>query len=133
LKIEPVNPDLLGAPSGYSNGILVEGGRLLFVAGQVAWDRAHRLVGRGDFVAQFTQALRNVLEVVWKAGGRPEHLVELTIFVTDRQAYADRRRELGEAYRSLMGKHYPAMALVVVKELLEEGAQVEIRGVAAIP
>ncbi|MBI3843782.1 MAG: RidA family protein [Planctomycetes bacterium] len=131
--MESINPESLGAPSGYSNGVLVDGGRLLFIAGQVAWDREHQLVGRGDFVAQFERALGNVLEVVWKAGGKPEHVVELTIFVVDKKPYVDRLRDVGQTYRKLMGKHFPAMALVVVKDLLEDGALVEIRGIAAIP
>ncbi len=132
-RIEPINPASLGAPSGYSNGILVDRGRLLFVSGQVAWDKGRQLVGRGDFVAQFEQALKNVLEVVWQAGGKPEHVVELTIYVTDKRLYLGRLREVGEKYRGLMGKHFPAIALVEVKDLLEEGALVEIRGIAAVP
>jgi enamine deaminase RidA (YjgF/YER057c/UK114 family) len=133
VRIETINPESLGAPHGYSNGVVVDGGRLLFVAGQVAWDREHQLVGRGDFVAQFEQALRNVLEVVWKAGGKPEHVVELTIFAVDKRPYLDQLAAIGKAYRALMGKHFPAMALVVVKDLLEDGALVEIRGIAALP
>jgi enamine deaminase RidA (YjgF/YER057c/UK114 family) len=128
-----INPPELGTASGYSNGILTEGGKLLFIAGQIAWDTEHRLIGPGDFVAQFEQALRNVLAVVSAAGGRPEHLTELTIFITDKRSYFENAEEIGRRYRALCGKHFPAMALVVVKDLLEEGALVEIRGTAVLP
>lgn len=128
-----INPDELGANSGYSNGVLTSGGRMLFIAGQIAWDREHRLVGASDFAAQFEQALHNVLAVVSHAGGKAEHLVELTIFVTDKRAYTNSLKEVGRRYRDLCGKHFPAMSLVVVKELLEDGALVEMRGMAVIP
>ncbi len=128
-----VNPAELGVPSGYSNGVLIQGGRLLFVAGQIAWDRDHRLIGPGDFVTQFEQAMRNVLTVVAEAGGAAEHLAELTVFVTDKAPYLENAKEIGRRYRALCGKHFPAMALVVVKDLLEEGAMVEIRGMAVLP
>jgi len=121
-------------PKGYSNGLLAPtGSRLLFIAGQVAWDEEERLVGEGDFVAQFAQALRNVVAVVRAAGGEPEHLVRLTIYVTDREAYLARQAELGAAYRDIMGKHYPVMALLGISGLVEDGALLEIEGTAAIP
>ena len=131
---EPVEPRGWRAPKGYSNGVLVEGaGRLLFVAGQIAWDAEQRLVGRGDFVAQFRKALANVAEVVAAAGGKPEHVVRLTVYVTDKRAYLARLREVGEAYRAVLGKHFPAMALVQVADLLEDGALVEVEATAALP
>lgn len=134
MELQLINPPELGGHSGYSNGVLAPpGARLLFVAGQVAWDREHRLVGGDNFAQQFGQALRNVAAVVSAAGGRPEHVVELTIFVTDKQRYMSDLRGVGDAYRGVFGRHYPAMALVEVKGLIEPGAQVEIRGVAAIP
>jgi enamine deaminase RidA (YjgF/YER057c/UK114 family) len=105
---------------------------VLFIAGQVAWDAEQRLVGPGDFVAQFDQALANVLSVVAEARATPEALVKLTIFVADKQEYLRRRKEVGAVYRQQMGKHYPAMTLVEVKSLLEEGALVEIEGIAVI-
>lgn len=132
--MQSINPPELGKASGYSNGILVPAGaRMLFVSGQIAWDAEHRIVGGGDFVRQFQQALRNVLSVVQAAGGAAEHLAELTIFVTDKRQYASRLRDIGLAYREVCGRHFPAMALVEVKGLLEPGALVEIRAVAAIP
>lgn len=134
MRVETVHPSGWAAPRGYSNGILVEDARcLLFVAGQMAWDADQRLVGAGDFVAQFRQALANVLAVVSEAGGAPEHVVRLTIYVTDKRAYLAEQKRVGEAYRELMGRHYPAMALVQVAELLEEGGLVEIEATAALP
>lgn len=129
---EIVNPPALGAPKGYSNGILCPaGGRLLFVAGQVAWDASHRIVCK-DFPCQFRKGLENVVAVVREAGGRPKDLARLTIYVTDKRKYIADRRAIGEAYRAVMGRHFPAMALVEVKALLEPGAKVEIEGTAVI-
>jgi enamine deaminase RidA (YjgF/YER057c/UK114 family) len=123
-----INPKALGTPSGYSNGVLAPGG-LLFVAGQVAWDQHEQIVS-DRFAEQFERALANILAVVTDAGGTPESLMKLTIFVTDKREYIEQRREVGEKYRRLMGRHYPAMTLVEVKSLLEPGARVEIEGVA---
>ena len=125
-----INPEELGAPRGYSHGVLAPAGsRLLFVAGQVGWDRAQRIVAP-DFAAQFAQALDNVLAVVRAAGGRPEHLVRMTLYVQDKTSYMESLKALGEAWRARMGRHYPAMTLVEVSALLEEGALVEIESVA---
>jgi enamine deaminase RidA (YjgF/YER057c/UK114 family) len=134
MQIDMVHPEGWKPPRGYSNGVLVTGaGRLLFVAGQIAWDAEQRLVGRGDFVAQFRQALANVAAVVAAAGGKPEHLVRLTLYVKDKQAYLASGKELGAIYRALLGRHFPAMALVEVADLLEDGALVEIEATAALP
>lgn len=127
-----VNPESLAPPRGYSNGIVLGPGRVLFVAGQIGWDREGQVVSE-DLAAQFHQALRNVLDVVREAGGEPAHVGRLTIYVTDKRAYLAKTREIGRAYRELMGKHFPAMALVQVADLLEEGAQVEIEATAVIP
>jgi len=128
-----VDPPELGAPQGYSNGVLVPPGRrLLFVAGQIAWDGEQRLVGDG-FAEQFAKALANVLAVVRAAGGGPEDVARLTVYVTDKAEYAASRRELGSHWRELMGRHYPAMALVEVRGLLAPGAKVEIEATAAVP
>lgn len=129
-----IEPQGWAAPRGYANGVLVEGaGRLLFVAGQIAWDEAQRLVGAGDLVAQFGQALRNVAAVVQAAGGAPEHLVRMTVYVVDKRDYLARQREIGAVYREALGRHFPAMALVQVADLLEDGALVEIEATAALP
>lgn len=127
-----INPESLGAPRGYSNGVLSAGGRLLFVAGQIGWGRDQRLLS-DDFVAQFAQALENVLTVVRSAGGEPAHIARLLIFVTDKREYLARVRDVGQAYRQLMGRHFPAMSLVEVNSLLEDLAKVEIEATAVIP
>jgi enamine deaminase RidA (YjgF/YER057c/UK114 family) len=130
--MKPINPKSLGRPRGYSNGQLTrEGARLLFVAGQIGWDEEQRLVS-DDFVEQFDRALRNVLAVVLEAGGAPGGVARLVVYVTDKREYAARTGEIGERWRALMGKHYPAMALVEVKGLLEDGAKVEIEGIAVL-
>ncbi|HKZ81420.1 MAG TPA: RidA family protein [Pyrinomonadaceae bacterium] len=127
-----INPECLGLPRGYSNGVLTEsGGRLLFVAGQVGWDERQKIVS-SDLVEQFDQALRNVLAVVGEAGGKPEQVARLVIYVIDKNEYLSRKREIGERYRAQMGKHYPAMVLVEVQSLLEEEAKVEIEGTAVL-
>lgn len=131
--LERIDPEELAPPRGYSNGRLCPAGsRILFVAGQVGWDRDGRMVAR-DLVGQFRQALDNVLVVVKTAGGGPEHVARLTIYVLDREEYRAATREIGVAYRELMGSHYPAMALLEVRGLLEPGARVEIEATAAIP
>jgi enamine deaminase RidA (YjgF/YER057c/UK114 family) len=130
--MKPINPKSLGRPRGYSNGQLTrEGARLLFIAGQIGWDEEQRLVGE-DFVEQFDRALRNVLAVVLEAGGAPTGVARLVVYVTDKREYAARTAEIGERWRALMGKHYPTMALVEVKGLLEDGAKVEIEGIAVL-
>lgn len=127
-----LNPEALGEPRGYSNGVLMEGGSLLFIAGQVGWDGDQRIVS-DDFAAQFAQALENVLTVVRQAGGEPENIARLTIYVTDKEEYLSHLRDVGSAYRQLMGKHFPAMTLVEVSGLLEHLAKVEIEATAVIP
>ena len=127
-----INPEALGQPRGYSNGLLFEGGSLLFIAGQVGWDREHIIVS-DDFAVQFAQALENVLAVVREAGGGPTNIARLLILVTDKDEYTSRLRDVGSAYRQLMGKHFPAMTLVEVSALLEHLAKVEIEAVAVIP
>lgn len=124
-----INPESLGAPRGYSNGLLMRGSSILFVAGQIGWDEKQTIVA-GGFAAQFERALANVLEVVGEAGGTPERIGRLTIYVTHKQEYLDAVEEVGAAYRRLMGRHYPAMALVEVTALLEPGAKVEIEATA---
>jgi enamine deaminase RidA (YjgF/YER057c/UK114 family) len=127
-----INPEALGQPIGYNNGLLFDGGLLLFIAGQVGWDKERRIVS-DDFADQFAQALENVLAVVREAGGSPESIARLLILVTDKDEYASRLRDIGSAYRQLMGKHFPAMTLVEVKSLLEHLAKVEIEALAVIP
>lgn len=131
--LEPVNPESLGAPSGYNNGMVAApDGRLLFVAGQIAWDADHNFVSR-RFPEQFAQALRNVVEVVRHAGGGPEHIASMRIYVVDKREYRNSLREVGRSYREIMGRNYPAMALVEVQALLEDDARVEIEATAVLP
>lgn len=130
---EILNPAALGEPRGWNNGLLWRGsGNLLFVAGQTPRGASGRVETR-DFVEQFDLALERVLEVVAAAGGRPHHIGRLTVYVTDLAEYRTVRKELGGRYRERMGKHYPAMALVEVAGLLDEGARVEIEATAVIP
>lgn len=127
-----INPESLGAPHGYANGVLTEpGGRLLFIAGQIAWDRQQQIVS-DDLIEQFDRALANVIAVVAEAGGQPEQIARLIIYVTDKDDYKTRMKEIGERYRARMGKHFPAMVLVEVAGLLEDRAQIEIEGIAIL-
>jgi enamine deaminase RidA (YjgF/YER057c/UK114 family) len=116
---------------GYSNGVAAEG-RTVFIAGQIGWTAEATLVG-ADFVAQAEQALTNIVAVLAEAGGRPDQITRLNWFITDKPSYASRQKEIGEAYRRVMGRHFPAMTLLVVAGLLEEGAKIEIEATAVIP
>lgn len=128
-----INPESLGAPSGYSHGLLADAtGKLLFISGQIAWNEKQKIVS-ADFVEQFDRSLANLLAVVRTAGGQPEHLVRLIIYVTNKTEYRAQAREVGERYRKHMGKHFPAMVLVEVAGLLDDEAKVEIEGMALIP
>ncbi|MDQ3652312.1 MAG: RidA family protein [Acidobacteriota bacterium] len=132
MSLKIINPASLGAPRGYSNGVLVPpGGSLLFIAGQIGWDERQRIVS-SDFVEQFGQALANVVAVVREAGGAPEQIARLVVYVTDKNEYRTRQSEIGDKWRAVMGRHFPAMALVEVKSLLEDDAKVEIEGIAVI-
>ena len=133
MTLDIVQPEGWDRPRGYSNGMLgAPGARTLFVAGQIAWNARQELVGEGDFVAQFRQALANVVAVVEAAGGTAADLASLTIFVTDKRQYIDGGKAIGAVYRECMGKHFPTMALVQVADLLEEGALVEIQATACL-
>lgn len=128
-----INPKELAKPIGYNHGIKVSGASsLLFLAGQVAWDGGGKLVGEGDFVAQFDKALENLLAVVREAGGKAENIVKLNLYVVDKEGYVSSLKQLGQVYRKHMGKHFPAMTLVEVKSLYELGALLEIEGLAAL-
>lgn len=127
-----VNPEELGAPRGFSHGLLAQqGGRTLFIAGQTARDASGR-VAEADFATQFDRALANVLAVLRQAGGQPEDVGRLTIYVTDMGRYRASRERLGEVYRRRMGKHYPAMALLEVTSLVDPEALVEIEATAVL-
>ncbi len=116
---------------GFSNGI-VASGKLVFIAGQVGWTGEGEWKAR-DFAGQFRQALANILEVLEQANGKPEHIVRLTWYVLDKREYLDSLKAVGQAYRELMGKHFPTMAVVQVSGLVEEEARLEIEATAVIP
>jgi enamine deaminase RidA (YjgF/YER057c/UK114 family) len=116
---------------GYANGVVAEG-RTVFVAGQVGWNADQQFESQ-DFVAQIRQALENVVAVVREAGGTPEHITRLTWFITDKREYVSRLPEVGEAYSSVMGRYFPAMTMVQVVALVEDGARVEIEASAVLP
>lgn len=129
---EVINPRSWKRPRGYANGVLAEPGRLLFVAGQIGWDETEALVSEA-LPGQFQQALENVMTVVREAGGQAEDICRLTIYVKSKKSYAKNVKEIGRAYRTVLGRHYPAMALVEVADLVEPGAKVEIAADAVIP
>lgn len=126
-----LHPDNWVASKGYTNGVAAEG-RQVFVAGQVGWN-ARAEFESDDLVAQVEQALSNIVQILTKAGGKPSHIVRLNWYLTDRAEYVARQKEVGEAYRRVIGRHFPAMALLVVAGLLEARAKVEIEAIAIIP
>ncbi len=126
-----LHPSGWAKPKGYANGIAARG-TLIFVGGQIGWN-ADQQFESDDFVAQTRQALSNVQAVLTAGGASPEHMVRMTWYVVDRVEYNARLRELGEAYRSVMGKHFPAMTCVEVSALIEERAKVEIEVTAMLP
>ena len=133
MTFQIINPESLGAPKGWNNGLLAPaGGRVLFVAGQDARDASGNVTATG-IVDQFAQVFDNLLTVVREAGGKPEHIGRLTIYVTDLEAYVTNLKPIGEAYRKRMGRHYPAMALVGVKALMNSNALIEVEATAVLP
>jgi enamine deaminase RidA (YjgF/YER057c/UK114 family) len=120
------------APVGYSNGIAVPPGRIVFVAGQVGWDAVERFQST-EIAPQFEQALKNVLAVVAEAGGKPQHVCRITAFCTDKPAYLAARPELGLIWRRLMGRHFPAMSMLFVSDLLDHPGKIELEATAVIP
>lgn len=126
-----IQPQGWPRPRGYSNGILAEG-RQLFIAGQIGWNDRCEFTS-DDLAEQTAHALRNVVAVLEAAGGKAKHLVRLTWYITDKREYAAARKQIGEVYREIIGKHYPAMTLVQVATLLEDRAKVEIEATAVLP
>lgn len=116
---------------GYANGMVAQG-RTVFLGGQIGWNAA-QVFETDDFVGQVRQTLENIVAVLAEAGGRPEHIVRLTWFITDKQAYVSRLAEVGEAYRAVMGRHFPTMSVVQVVALVEDEAKVEVEATAVIP
>ena len=132
MKKRYINPPTLPAPRGYTHGILVTGGRLLFLAGQDASDAQGQIVGAGDLVAQFEQALHNLQAVVREADGTMEDIMKLNIFIRQRNDYLAKLQPLGKVFRSYFGGHYPAMALFEVSGFFREETLVELEGLAMI-
>jgi len=132
--VQPVNPPSLAKPAGYSHGIEVQGGKTLYLAGQVAFDKDGKLVGAGDLVAQFRQICQNLRAVLLARAGQLNDIVKLTIFVLDKSAYKARAKEIGAVYREFFGRHYPAMTLLEVKGLYDDdqGCLMEIEAVAVL-
>lgn len=125
-------PEAWAPPIGYANGIAVDAGRLVFLAGQVGWDAQQRF--HSDEIApQFEQALRNVLTVLSEAGGEARHICRITAFCCDKPAYLAARKELGAIWRRLMGAHYPAMSMIFVADLLDSPAKIELEATAVLP
>ena len=129
---DPINPADWPRPSGYSNAMIATG-QVIALAGQIGWDPQTRKFASDDFVAQVRQALLNIIEVLQAAGAGPQEIVRLTWFITDKQAYVSRQQEVGAVYREVMGKHFPAMSVVVVSALVEDRAKVEIEATAVLP
>ena len=127
--IETIQPAGWKAPKGYANGVLADG--RLYIGGQIGWN-ADQVFETRDFIGQMEQALANIAAIVRAAGGDVEHIVRLTWYVIDKKEYVARQREVGEAYRRVMGRHFPAMTMVVVAGLVEDEALVEIEAVAEL-
>lgn len=127
-----LQPPGWAAPKGYSNGIAVKGGTTVFVAGQIAFG-SENIIQEKTFAGQFRQTLKNTLAVLAEAGAKPEHIVRMTWYVTDKKEYLGALKDVGAAYRELIGRHYPTMAVVQVAALMEDGAKVEIETTAVVP
>jgi enamine deaminase RidA (YjgF/YER057c/UK114 family) len=118
-------------PKGYANGVIASG-RTVFVSGMIGWDANAKLVSE-DFVGQARQALKNIVEVLSEAGGKPAHIVRMNWYVVDKNEYVGAYKQLGVIYREIIGRHYPAMTAVQVTSLVEDAARVEIEVTAVIP
>jgi enamine deaminase RidA (YjgF/YER057c/UK114 family) len=129
--LEILQPEGWKPARGYANGVAAAG-RTVWLGGQIGWNAAQEFE-TDDFAGQVRQALENVVTILAEAGGRPEHIVRMTWFITDKPAYVSLQREIGEAYRSVMGKHFPAMSVVEVTALIEDRAKVEIEATAVLP
>lgn len=125
-------PEGWASPIGYANGIAVDAGRIVFVAGQVGWDAQQRFQSE-QIAPQFDQALANIVEVLAQAGARPEHICRMTAYCCDKAAYLAARRELGAIWRRRIGAHYPAMSMIFVSDLLDSPGKIELEATAVIP
>jgi enamine deaminase RidA (YjgF/YER057c/UK114 family) len=132
MPFELLNPKGLEHPVGYAHVAKVTGGTIVYVAGQAPFDENGQVVGKGDFVAQFAQVIRNLKTAVEAAGGRPDQYAVLTIYITELQAYLDDKNALGGVYREVFGKYFPAITLVQVGSLYNPDCMVEISSIAVI-
>jgi enamine deaminase RidA (YjgF/YER057c/UK114 family) len=130
--MEILAPEGWAPATGYSNGIAVSAGRIVFIAGQVGWD-AQQVFHSANIVPQFEQALKNVLAILAKAGGEARHICRMTAYCCDKPAYLAARRELGVIWRRHMGTHYPAMSLIFVADLLDSPGKIELEATAVVP
>ena len=130
--MEVLLPPGWAPPIGYANGIAAKPGRIVFIAGQVGWDAQQRFHSE-DVAPQFEQALKNVLEVLAQAGGRAEHICRITAFCCDKPAYLAARPQLGRIWRERMGKHFPAMSMIFVSDLLDNPGKIELEATAVVP
>ncbi|MDR7127413.1 RidA family protein [Pseudotabrizicola sp. 4114] len=126
-----LNPEGWVPAKGYANGMVAEG-RMIVTGGLIGWNAGQQFE-HADLVGQFEQTLKNIVAVLETAGARPEHLVRLTWYITDKTEYLDNLKEIGAAYRRVLGRHFPAMAVVQVVALMEDAAKVEIEAMAVIP
>ena len=127
-----VNPPTLAKPAGYSHGFEVQGGKTIYMAGQVATDKAGTVVGKGDLVAQFRQVCENLKALVVARGGQMNDIVKLTMYVLSKADYKAKAKDIGLVYREYFGRHFPAMTLVEVKGLYDDDCAIEIEGVAVV-
>jgi enamine deaminase RidA (YjgF/YER057c/UK114 family) len=127
-----VNPPTLAKPAGYSHGFEVQGGKTLYMAGQVATDEAGTVVGKGDLVAQFRQVCENLKALLLARGGQMNDIVKLTMYVLSKADYKAKAKDIGLVYREYFGRHFPAMTLVEVKGLYDDDCAIEIEGVAVV-
>jgi enamine deaminase RidA (YjgF/YER057c/UK114 family) len=132
MSLEVLLPLGWSPPVGYANGIAVPTGRIVFVAGQVGWDKKQQFHS-DKLIPQFEQALKNVLAVLAQAGGGPNHICRMTAYCIDKPAYLSARPELGRIWRKLMGRHFPAMSMIFVADLLDHPAKIELEATAVIP
>ena len=132
MPFELINPNALESPVGYAHLAKITGGTVIHVAGQAPFDDKGNVVGKGDFVAQFTQVMCNLKTAIEAAGGQPKHYAVLTIYITSLESYWGNKKTLGSAYREVFGKYFPAITLVEVKRLYNPDCMIEISGVAVI-
>ena len=132
MPFELFNPAGLEPPIGYAHVAKIAGGAVVHVAGQAPFDSKGQVVGKGDFVAQFDQVVRNLKTAINAAGGEPRHYAVLTIYITDLQAYLKNKKPLGSVYKEVFGRHFPAITLVEVKSLYNPDCMIEISGMAVI-